>query len=36
MHGISQVHPARLLVDGGGDDVGVDGDGAVLPHQVTG
>lgn len=35
MHGIRQVHPARLLVDGGRDDVRVDGDGAVLPRQVT-
>lgn len=35
MHGISQVHPARLLVDGGCDDVGVDGDCAVPPRQVT-
>lgn len=35
VHRISQVHPARLLVDGGGDDVRVDGDRAVLPCQVT-
>lgn len=35
MHRISQVHPAGLLVDGGCNDMGVDGDRAIPPSKVA-